>query len=210
VLPFQVGPQLGKERRQLPAAKDRGVVQCRGLAIQRLQIVLRIQTLLVPAIRPRMLSDHLAAGDDRDVVHVALDGDGLKRRRARRAVAVVVETHGLVLVHLGRLEDARIERKRWQGQGMVILTGKALADGLGLPGLGAVPIAQGAGPQVSVQLRQVADLRHGGGPIALQEADPALDTRLLLRPPHQAEPGLEKIVTGQGLIAIVELALTAR
>jgi hypothetical protein len=92
---------------------------------------------------------------------------------------------------------------------MVALTGKALADGLGLPGLGAVPIAQGAGPQVSVQLRQVADLRHGGGPIALQKADPALDTRLLLRPPHQAEAGLEQVVTGQRLIAIVELPLPA-
>jgi hypothetical protein len=112
VLPFQVGPQLGKERRQKPAAKDRGVVQRRGLAIQRLQIVLRIQTLLVPTIRSRMLSDHLARGHDRDVVHVALDRDRLKRRQARRAVTVVVETHGLVLVHLGRLENARIKRKR--------------------------------------------------------------------------------------------------
>jgi hypothetical protein len=114
VLPFQIGPQFGKERRQLPAAKDRGVVQCRGLAVQPLQVVLRIQTLLVPTIRPRMLSDHLARGHDFDVVHVALDRDGLKSRTARCAVTVVVETHGLVLVHLGRLVDARIKRKRRQ------------------------------------------------------------------------------------------------
>jgi hypothetical protein len=114
VLPLQIGPQLGKERRQLPAAEDRGAVQRRRFAVQRRQIVLRIQALLVPAIRPRMLSDHLARGHDRDVVYVALDRDGLKRHRARRAVTVVVETHGLVLVHLGRLEDARIKWKRWQ------------------------------------------------------------------------------------------------
>jgi hypothetical protein len=93
---------------------------------------------------------------------------------------------------------------------MVTLAGEALADGLGLPGLDAVPIAQSASPQVSVQLGQVADLRHRGSPIALQKTDPALDTRLLLRPPHQAEPGLEQVMAGQRLIAIVELALAAR
>jgi hypothetical protein len=85
-----------------------------------------------------------------------------------------------------------------------------LANGLGLTGLGALAVAQGAGPQVGVQLGQVVDLRHGGGPIALQKADPALDARLLLRPSDQAEPGFEQVVTGQGLVAIVELALAAR
>jgi hypothetical protein len=53
------------------------------------------------------------------------------------------------------------------------------------------------------------DLGHGGGPIALQEADPALDARLLLRPPHQTEAGLEQVVTGQRLVAVVELPLAA-
>jgi len=36
VLPLQVGAQLGKEGRQLPAAKHVGVVQRRRLAVERL------------------------------------------------------------------------------------------------------------------------------------------------------------------------------
>lgn len=109
VLLLQSGTQLGKERRQLPATKDVRVVQRRGLAVERFQIVLRVKALLVCAVRPRMPGDHLAVGDHLDVVHVALDRYRLKGGRARRAVAVVVEAHGLVLVHLGRLEDTWIE-----------------------------------------------------------------------------------------------------
>jgi len=73
--------------------------------------VLRIEALLVLAIRARMPGDHLAGSHDLDVVHVALDRHRLEGGRARRAVAVAVEAHGLVLVHLGRLADARIESK---------------------------------------------------------------------------------------------------
>jgi hypothetical protein len=109
VLLLQSSTQFGKERWQLPAAKDVRVVQRRRLAVERLQVVLRIEALLVRPIRPRMPGDHLAVGDHLDVVHVALDRHRLKCRRARRAVAVVVEAHRLVLVHLGRLEDTRIE-----------------------------------------------------------------------------------------------------
>jgi hypothetical protein len=112
VLLLQSGTQLGKERWQLPAAKDVRVVQRRRLAVERLQVVLRIEALLVRAIQPRMPGDHLAVGDHFDVVHVALDRHRLKGGGARRAVAVVVESHRLVLVHLGRLEDTRIEGER--------------------------------------------------------------------------------------------------
>jgi hypothetical protein len=111
---LQVGTQLGKERRQLPAPEDVGVIERRGFALQRFQVMLGIQALLVPAIRPRMPGNHLAGGHDLDVIHVALDRDRLKRGRARRAVTVGIEAHGLVLVHLGRLEDARVEGKRRQ------------------------------------------------------------------------------------------------
>ncbi len=111
---LQVGTQLGKERRQLPAPEDVGVIERRRLALQCFQVMLRIQALLVPAIRPRIPGEHLAGGHDLDVIHVALDRDCLKRGRARRAVAVGIEAHGLVLVHLGRLEDARVEGKRRQ------------------------------------------------------------------------------------------------
>jgi hypothetical protein len=93
----------------LPAAEDVGVIQRCRLAVERLQVVLRIEALLVLAIRARVLGQHLAVGHDLDVVHVALDRHRLEGGRARHAVAVAVEANGLVLVHLGRLADARIE-----------------------------------------------------------------------------------------------------
>lgn len=110
VLLLQVGAQLAKERRQLPALEDRGMVQRRRLALERRQVVVRIEALLVRAVRARMPGKLLAVGPhERDVLHVALDRHGLEGGRARRAVAIAVEAHRLVLVHLGRLEDARIE-----------------------------------------------------------------------------------------------------
>jgi hypothetical protein len=60
---------------------------------------------------------------------------------------------------------------------------------------------------VSVQFSPVADLGHGRGPILLHELDAALDARLLLRPTHQTEQRLEQVVTGQGLVAVVESAI---
>jgi len=111
---FQIGAQLGKQRRQLPATEDVGVVQCSRLAVQRFQVVLRIEALLVLPIRARMPGNHLAAGHHLDVVHVALDRHRLKGGRARRAVAVVIEAYRLVLVHFARLEDAGVERERRQ------------------------------------------------------------------------------------------------
>jgi hypothetical protein len=83
--------------------------------------------------------------------------------------------------------------------------GETLADGLGLAGLGAVAVAQAAGPQAGVQLGQVADLRHRRRPVA----HAVLHTRLLLRPTHPAKQRLESIVTDQGLVALVEAARTA-
>jgi hypothetical protein len=88
------------------------MIERRWLALQRLQVVLRIETLLVPAIRSRMPGDHLAVpGHYLDVVHVALDRHGLKGRRPWGTVAVVVEAHRLILVHLGRLGDAWVEEQ---------------------------------------------------------------------------------------------------
>jgi hypothetical protein len=91
------------------------MIERRRLALQCFQVVLRIETLLVPAIRPRMPGDHLAVpGHHLDVVHVALDRHSLKGRRPRGTVAVVVEAHRLILVHLGRLGDAWVEAKGGQ------------------------------------------------------------------------------------------------
>jgi hypothetical protein len=78
-----------------------------------------------------------------------------------------------------------------------------------LPRLDALAVAQAAGPQMRVQLGQVARPRHRGGPVALQVTHAPLDVRLLLRPTHQAEERLEGVVTDQGLVAVVETALAA-
>jgi hypothetical protein len=72
-----------------------------------------------------------------------------------------------------------------------------------------VSIAQGADTQVGVQFSPVVDLGHRRGPVALQEADATFDARLLLGPPDQAEQRLEQVVAGQGLIAVVELPISA-
>jgi hypothetical protein len=84
-----------------------------------------------------------------------------------------------------------------------------LADALALAGLDAVAVAQAAGPQVGVQLDQVPYRWHRRGPVALQVPHASLDARLLLRLTHPAEEWLEGVVAGQGLVAVVQLPLTA-
>lgn len=109
VLLLQSFPQRVEDRRQLPAAKDVGVIERRWPALQGAKVVLRIENLLVLAVRTRMRGNHLAAEHHVDVVDGGLDADGLESRRARHAVAVVVKTHHLILVGLGGLDDARVE-----------------------------------------------------------------------------------------------------
>jgi len=61
-----------------------------------------------------------------------------------------------------------------------------------------------------VEFGQVFHLRHRRGPVALQVAHAAFDMRLLLRPSHHAEQRLERVMTGQRLVALVELPFAAR
>lgn len=109
VLLLQGFAQVAEDGRQLPAAKDVGVIERRRPALQGAEVVLRIEDLLVLAVGARMRGDHLAAEHHCDAVDGRLDGDGLERSRARHAVAVVVETHHLVLVGLGGLNETRME-----------------------------------------------------------------------------------------------------
>jgi hypothetical protein len=109
VLLLQGFAQFAEHRRQLPAAKDVGVIQRRRPALQAAEVVLGIEDLLVPAVATRMRGDHLAAEHHVNAVDGRLDGDGLESSRARHAVAVIVETHHLVLVGLGGLDDTRME-----------------------------------------------------------------------------------------------------
>jgi len=91
-----------------------------------------------------------------------------------------------------------------------MVTREALADARALAGLRALAVAQAAGPQVDVQRGQVVNLGHGRGPIALQVAHASLDARLLLGPTHHAKQRRKCVVAGQGLVALVDLPLTAR
>jgi hypothetical protein len=111
---FQVGTQVGEDRRQLPVAKDVGVIQRRRLAAEDFQVMKRVEVLLETAVQAWMPGHDLVAGHDDDLVDVALHRDGPKGVAAWHAVVVAVETHGLILVHLRRLGDARVERERRQ------------------------------------------------------------------------------------------------
>jgi len=207
MLTFQVDAQFMEDRGQLPVAEDVGVIERRRLAAEDFQVMKRVEVLLETAVQTRMPGHDLVAGHDDDLVDVALYRHGPKGVAARHAVVVAVETHRLILVHLGRLRDAGVERVRRQGQCVVTIASEALADGLGLPGLDAVAFGPAAAEQVGVQLGQILDDRHGRGPVSLQVPYATLDARLLLRPAHEAEPGCETIMTRQRLIALVRASL---
>ena len=209
VLVLQGTAQLVKDRRQLPVSKDVGVVQgCRS-SLQRLQVMPRIQHLLVAPVSARMRGDHLAAVNHLNVVAISFDRDRLKGARARHAVAIGVVADHLVLVGLGWLQQAGIEGTKRQGQGPLPLARKALANRFGLTGLQALPVAQTTPPQVNVQGGQVADLGHWRGPVALQVAHAAFDVPLLLRPADQTKHRREGIMADQGLVAVLEPSLAA-
>jgi hypothetical protein len=114
VLCFEVLPQLAKNGRQLPAAVDVGVIQRRRLPAKTDQIMERIEDLLALTIAARMAGDALAIRNDLDVFDVSLDRHLAKGPGTRHAVVIVIEADGLILVHLGRLHDARIEGTLWQ------------------------------------------------------------------------------------------------
>jgi hypothetical protein len=209
MLLLQSVAQLAENGRQLPAAEDVGMIERRRPVLQRAQIMLRVEDLLVFPVGTGVRSDDLAAQHHGDALDVHLDGHRLKSGRAGHAVTVVVEAHHLILVHLGRLDDARIEAVLGQRQGLLLLAGKALADRFGLTGLNAFAVALATRSQVSVQRRQVLNLRNRRRPVALQVTDAALDVRLLLRPADHAEQRLKRVMTAQRLVAVVELTLPA-
>ena len=113
VLPLQGRAQFAEDGRQLPAAEDVGVVQRRRPALQRFQVVLRVEDLRVLGVGAGVRGDHLAAQDHVDTFDVRLDRHGLEGGRPRHAVAVGVKADHLVLVRLGRLEQAGVEGAGW-------------------------------------------------------------------------------------------------
>jgi hypothetical protein len=169
----------------------------------------RIQDLLVFTVRTRVRGNDLAAQHHVDPLDVDFDGHGLEGSTARHAVTVGVEADHLVLIHLGRVVKTGIEGVSRQRQRCRALAGETLADGLGLPLLDTVAVAQTTTPQVGVELGQVVHARHRRGPVLLQELHAPFHARLLLGPPHQTKERFKGVMTDQCLVAIVEPALPA-
>jgi len=107
---FQGLPQVREARGELPITQHRRVIQGRRPSAQRRQVVQRIEDLRVAAIAAFVTRHHVAAGDHLDTFQVAFDHHRLKGAGTRHAVTVAIETHGLILVHLGGLQDAGVER----------------------------------------------------------------------------------------------------
>jgi hypothetical protein len=104
VLTLQRGPEFGEQRRQMPAVKHPGVIQRRRPALQRFQVMTRIEHLLMPAVTARLRGDHLAAQHHVHALHVELHRDVLERRRTRHAVAIGIHADRLIFIHSGRLQ----------------------------------------------------------------------------------------------------------
>jgi hypothetical protein len=109
VLTFQVAAQFVEDGRQLPVPQDVGMVQRRRPALQRVQVMPRLENLLMLAIAAGVRGDHLPVLHDVYTFHVGFDGHGLEGGRARYAVAVRVVADHLILVCLGRLHHAGVE-----------------------------------------------------------------------------------------------------
>jgi hypothetical protein len=209
VLLFQGQTQVAEYGRQLPLAVDIGVIESRRLAPECHQVMQRIKDLHPWCVRARVMSDDLTAGHDLDMMHVTFDGHGLERKATRHAVAVPIEAHRLILVHLGRLPDGGVERSRRQRQGLGPVASEAFANGLLLAYLRTRAIAQTTGAEVGIQLGKVLALWDGRCPILLQELHATFDAWLLLRPPDQAEQRLEVVMARQGKVTLVDLPAAA-
>jgi hypothetical protein len=114
VLPLQGLAQFVEHRRQLPAAKDVGMVQGRRPTIQPVEIVRRIEDLLVTAVGTRLRGDHVVPQHHVDALDAGLDRHGLEGGLTGHAVAVGLVTDHLVLIDLGRVENTGIEPLRRQ------------------------------------------------------------------------------------------------
>jgi hypothetical protein len=109
MLTLQITAEVVEDRRQLPVPKDIGMIQRRRSALQRVQVMTRVEDLLLLAVTTRVRSDHLATLHDVQSCDVGFDRHGLEGGGTRHAVAVGVVADHLILVRLGRLHHAGIE-----------------------------------------------------------------------------------------------------
>jgi len=94
---------------QLPVAIHRSVIECGRSVIQRPYEMKRIEDVLATLVTPRVRGNDRSITDHVHAVDIPLHAHGAERPPTRHAVTVPIEPCGLVLVHLGRLDHARIE-----------------------------------------------------------------------------------------------------
>ena len=202
---FEVLAQPGEVRRELPVAVDFRVIQTGRFPRQRRQVMERIEHLLAFFIRPLVPGDHLAVRDDYDLIDVGFHRDGGEGVSPRHAVSVVLPGDGLILVHLARLGDRRVEHplEKWNRRGSFFF--KSPADRFAPAADDALLVALAAAAEMVVQLIKVAHFRHRRRPVALQVFYAILHVRLLIAPRRHAEQRLEVVMAGQRLIMLVQL-----
>ena len=104
------------------------MIQGRRPATEDRQVVLRLHDPFAAGVTAGMTGNHAGAGHHLDPIDVRLDRHGLEGPAPRNTVAVGVEPHRLVLVHLGRLRDERIEGTRRQSQRRLLVLLEQLPD----------------------------------------------------------------------------------
>jgi hypothetical protein len=206
---FQTRAQFLENRWQLPLAKNVGMIQGGRPTLQRGQVMQGFEHLTAVRIAAAMPGNHLAGNDDLDVFDVGFYRCCLKGVALGNTVTHLVEAGRLVFVDLGRLIDARIETHARQRPGVLSITFEALADRLGILPRSTCAILAAAVTQIDVEFRQVLGVRYRRGPTSLHGFDAILHVRLLVAACRHAKQRLEDVMTGQGLVARVQLPLPA-
>ncbi len=204
---LEVGPQRVKAGRQFPLGKHEGMIQGRRSATQNRQIMRRLHDPFPAGVAAFVAGQDAGAGHYLDPIHVRLDGHRLEGPAPRNTVAVRVEPHRLVLVHLGRLGHKRIEGPWRQGQRCLPILLEQLPDRLRPARHPMVPLGQRARPQVRIQLGQVLHPGHRSGPIPLQVVHAVLHVGLLVAPRRHTEPGIKTVMARQGGVPRLHLTL---
>lgn len=119
----QLPTQFTEDARELPVTHNRCVIECRGLVFQNAQEMKGIEYPLRTVVTAGVRGDGGSLADNLDAINVALHAHGAERPSSGHAVAVAVESHRLILVHLRRLQDTRIERmsRQWQRRELIML-----------------------------------------------------------------------------------------
>lgn len=209
-VPFLQSPtQLPEDRRQLPVAIHVRVVQRGRTALQRRQIMPRIEDLIAGCMASLVRRHDRVRLHDLDTVDVAFDRHALERAVTRHAVTDVVESGELILIDLRLLTDTGVEPMPWQWRRCCTVLLEANADRLRFPAAGAPTVTHTALSKIRVELFQVINPWYWRRPLPLQRLHPVLHDRLLVAPRRQTEQRLEGEVAGQRCVTWIQLPLAA-